>query len=361
MILLYLLGCSQSGSGLDSGLQIPFYPPSEKGPFEVGTEEYEAQSRHGFALPVQAWFPSSDWSDDPYPYLGTVSGTAFEDSPADCTESRPVVVFSHGNGGIRYQSFFLAEHLASHGYLVIAPDHVGNTFFSMAESRMAEMLLRRPQDVSDAFDWLLSEAGFTGCVDEVQGYAVVGHSFGGYTAFASSGASIDTQATASWCAENGGWLCGEVSELAEQEGEGTYALGDSRVWAGVPLAPAGYEALLAGLPDIEIPMAVFGGDADTSTTMEGSVLPLYTDLVAPKGLGVIKGAGHYAFSDMCTILPSFGECTGELLPTDVSHSLINASVTAFLGLVRGEPGMAENLAPSSDYMEWSTEGLDTLD
>ena len=39
----------------------------------------------------------------------------------------PIILFSHGNQGIKEQSFFLTEHLASHGYLVVAPDHQYNT------------------------------------------------------------------------------------------------------------------------------------------------------------------------------------------------------------------------------------------
>jgi predicted dienelactone hydrolase len=37
----------------------------------------------------------------------------------------PLVLFSHGNAGIRFQSLFLAAHLASHGYIVASPDHQG--------------------------------------------------------------------------------------------------------------------------------------------------------------------------------------------------------------------------------------------
>ncbi len=39
----------------------------------------------------------------------------------------PLVIYSHGNGGLRYVSAFLTEHLASHGFVVMAPDHTGNT------------------------------------------------------------------------------------------------------------------------------------------------------------------------------------------------------------------------------------------
>ena len=43
----------------------------------------------------------------------------------------PGVVFSHGMAGHRRQSTFLCTHLASHGFVVASPDHVGNTLPEM--------------------------------------------------------------------------------------------------------------------------------------------------------------------------------------------------------------------------------------
>ena len=43
----------------------------------------------------------------------------------------PLVVMSHGDAGSRYNMQTLCEHLASHGYIVIAPEHTGNSPFSM--------------------------------------------------------------------------------------------------------------------------------------------------------------------------------------------------------------------------------------
>ena len=42
----------------------------------------------------------------------------------------PLIVFSHGNGGLGVQSFFLTEYLASHGYVVVCPDHTGNSLLT---------------------------------------------------------------------------------------------------------------------------------------------------------------------------------------------------------------------------------------
>src|SRR5690606_947506 len=38
----------------------------------------------------------------------------------------PVVVFSHGLGGSREGYRYIAEHLCSHGYIVILPSHAGS-------------------------------------------------------------------------------------------------------------------------------------------------------------------------------------------------------------------------------------------
>ena len=46
--------------------------------------------------------------------------------------------------------------------------------------------------------------------------AIMGHSFGGYTTVALSGSVIDTDVSASYCAESqDGWLCDEVAEYLE--------------------------------------------------------------------------------------------------------------------------------------------------
>lgn len=46
----------------------------------------------------------------------------------------PVVVMSHGDAGSRYNMETVSEYLASHGYVVIAPEHTGNSPYSMTGS-----------------------------------------------------------------------------------------------------------------------------------------------------------------------------------------------------------------------------------
>ena len=57
---------------------------------------------------------------------------SYADAPVARQEAPyPVVVMSHGDAGSRYNMQTVCEHLAAHGYLVIAPEHTGNSPFSM--------------------------------------------------------------------------------------------------------------------------------------------------------------------------------------------------------------------------------------
>ncbi len=57
---------------------------------------------------------------------------SFVDAPvAKGSQSWPVVVMSHGDAGSRYNMQSACEYLASHGYIVIAPEHTGNSPYTM--------------------------------------------------------------------------------------------------------------------------------------------------------------------------------------------------------------------------------------
>lgn len=57
---------------------------------------------------------------------------SFADAPIDAEAGPfPVVVMSHGDAGSRYNMETVCEHLAANGYVVIAPEHTGNSPYSM--------------------------------------------------------------------------------------------------------------------------------------------------------------------------------------------------------------------------------------
>lgn len=57
---------------------------------------------------------------------------SYVDAPPAATElAWPVVVMSHGDAGSRYNMESACEYLAAHGYFVVAPEHTGNSPYSM--------------------------------------------------------------------------------------------------------------------------------------------------------------------------------------------------------------------------------------
>ena len=281
------------------------------------------------------------------------------DGPAACDTPRPVVVFSHGNQGLRYQSYFLSEWLAQHGYIVLAPDHVYNTLMDWVEERLAEVGLRRPYDVADSFDWLLAESenpqsSLYGCVDAEAGYAVMGHSYGGYTALAVAGATLDFDALAESCGDERGWVC-EFHHYywADHPGATTLDLSDDRVWATIPLAPGGIETFGDRLSDIEVPALLIGATNDTYCPMDTQVRPAFDGIDhTPRYLGELLGGDHFSFTILCELFPVDGFCEEDSLSIDEAIPPLQVSINAFLDVIRGESRSAEWLPLEDDLLIW---------
>ena len=177
-------------------------PPRADGPYGVGLTTFTAAdpARPGRALTMDVWYPSD---------AGTSSGSPASldllvadialpgvrrDADVATGERFPLVVFSHGSGGVRFQSWFFLRALASHGYIVVAPDHAGNTSLDLLTGTtdpFPVVASNRPRDVSFAIDQMLVRSNdptdlLAGAVDGSR-IAVAGHSFGGFTALAVAG------------------------------------------------------------------------------------------------------------------------------------------------------------------------------
>lgn len=73
--------------------------------------------------------------DDAINELFSRSRGSYTDAPLSSTPNKlPVIVLTHGDAGSRYNMETTSEYLAAHGYLVIAPDHTGNSPYAMSGS-----------------------------------------------------------------------------------------------------------------------------------------------------------------------------------------------------------------------------------
>lgn len=348
--------------------------PDAPGPYRIGVTTMEVDDGTGRILPVEIWYPAEPAMDAPVERYQLKVGAlvvaedlsplgAVRDAPLSFEGApHPTVVFSHGFGATRLQSLYLTEHLASHGFVVAAPDHIGNTIRELIDTSSADTAIqsarKRPHDVSVTLDALLERTD--GWPDDPLAFAVdpdrigmAGHSFGGFTTLRIAGAEIDMDHAESYCTENpgalfcDGWPPDEPFPTAQ---------GDDRFVAALPQTPGGAAAFEGGgLSAIDVPVMIQAGTADTTTPYELEAVEPYDAMGGAAWLLSIEDAGHFTFSDMCRLVELIGltpeefddGCSPTNIAVELAHPIINTYATAFLRAhVAGDDTHADFLVPS---------------
>ncbi len=327
-----------------------------QGMYDVGYVEFDLSytppgATEARVLPVKAWYPAAPDSSAEsanYAVAGIISlDTRFAlDAPPAAEGDFPVVFYSHGSGGEGLLAYPYAENFASWGWVVVSPNHVGNTALDgiqMNFAPFAQNTLYRVTDVSAVLDAV--ENGSTGA--EFDGRAdtervfLFGHSFGGYTTLASGGADFDYAGLLANCASYDDGSC-EFLELDEVETAFTAGFGDDRIDAIAPQAPA----LVPGFSDgelaaIEIPTMIQSGDLDITTTNAAQAEPAWNAIDGSDDLWVRMPEGaHLTFITVCddldeslitTFQPTAFEdgCGEGFIPVSEAVPTLNAYLRAF--------------------------------
>jgi predicted dienelactone hydrolase len=329
----------------------------------------------GRQFDVEAWYPADSPEEaEVAVYAAQIAGVAaieissprgaVRDAPTEPSAlPAPVVLFSHGGSGLRTMSFFLGEHLASHGYLVLAPDHPGNilTDTTMTDQQTAMALpLLIPGDLSATLDDVIRRSAgdsvLAGVADGTR-VGVAGHSYGAYAALAVAGAQINRARV----------LCGEQPEaahcalLAGLELGAWESVHDERILAAAPMAPAGIDYFGAeGVSHVAVPVLVQGAADDFTVPFYESAQVVYNGLRSPRFLLRLRYAGHLAFTNVCEVVETvgteamrkvFGEviddgCGPDFLRIADGHAVIAAVTTAFFDrYLRGDASAEKYLRP----------------
>jgi predicted dienelactone hydrolase len=271
------------------------YDPITRGAAPVGvrTIVLRDEARGGRTLEVELWYPAagSYRGQD----LDPATQDRFEAAPGQPSPpqravrdagprrgSFPLLLFFHGAYAHRRYSTELCTHLASHGYLVAAPDFPGNTLADQLHDNqlgagvtprlvsLHQSAMDRPLDAQLVLDRLLDGAapGFSELIDREK-IGTLGQSFGGWTCLVFNSRDARPKAT---------------FPIVPPWGRG----------------PAPTEVLsdLVCLDDWgrNVPTLVLAAERD-SLIMLDSVHDLYRKLKGPKRLAVLRGAGHVHFAD----------------------------------------------------------------
>ena len=332
----------------------PAWDYNQTGPYTVGTQDLTFISSTDIELTVQVWYPTSDESGNPVIYDKAWPGDAWDDATPDCSESHPVVLYSHGTGsGLRWMSAFLTEYLTSHGFIVVAPDHVDDHLQNFDPEALPITLLRRPIDIRDTFDWISNQSEgdgpFSGCTVPEDGYAVMGHSGGGYTSLMASGATILIEDLTTHCDEGHSHHCNMRDHwLSTHPDAVEIDLSDHRIWGTIGLAPWTGFVLENGVSNVNNPIMILTGDADETTNLS-MVDGIVEDIDANLTLyGVFANVGHYHFS------PIGCELYGCINNTDIEivKNLTRESALTFFAQLLEWPSATELTLPGSEYLTW---------
>jgi len=263
------------------------YDPFARGAFPVGVRSGaivdDARDRR---LLYEVWYPATPRRGEQERDSFTMPGRPSASSQAAIRDaairpgSYPLIAYAHSSYGDRRQSSFLTTHLASHGYVVVAADHAGNTasdlFARQATPAMtpeerdafiARIIGDRVPDLRVLLDRAIVGLGELSSIVDGERIGLAGWSFGGWSVLA----------------------------VPEE---------DARPRAIVAMAPAGSREALPGIIPATLTFAwqreaatlVLTGDADRFTPLPG-VRDVFARMPRPKRMYVLRGADHGHFAD----------------------------------------------------------------
>jgi predicted dienelactone hydrolase len=216
--------------------------------------------------------------------------------------------------------------------------------------------------------------------------AVVGHSYGGYTALAAAGARIDPQGLQDSCElayevdDPLAFLCDalvpRLDDMAQLAG---IAPDLTALWP--PLTEHNVDAVVsiagdaamfgeAGLAEITVPVMAIGGMADTDSPFEWGTGLTYDHISSTRKVEVaLEGAGHMLFAGGCESvrrvlsLAPLGFCSDPAWDRDDAHDVVKQHVAGFLvAELLGDPEAAAELGaadPSVSGVGYRSQGYGT--
>ncbi|GAX34876.1 alpha/beta hydrolase [Nodularia sp. NIES-3585] len=237
------------------------------------------------------------------------------------TAEKPVIIFTHGLGSVRHELRYLANHLASHGYVVAALEHPGSNetntnLAAQGKTRLLEPqeFLERPRDISFVLDELekLNETANHPLQGKLatNNAMVLGYSFGGSTALAIAGGELQLERLKQRCQGNLAILSfGETIQCIAQElPENSYQLRDDRIKQAIALNPT--TSLMfgeTGLTKVQVPTLVFASSADKTTPALTEQIVGFNQISVPKWLVGVIGGTHLSVKDPSTTLDQVGK------------------------------------------------------
>jgi predicted dienelactone hydrolase len=269
----------------------------------------------------------------------------------------PLIVLSHGTGGVAGNLAWLGTALARAGYVAAAVNHPGNNWIDGYTVAGFTLWWERARDLSAVIDGMLADPTFMTRIDAAR-IGAAGFSLGGYTMIAIAGGITSLAHFREFCAspdvENASQASPEFPDLrakakalADSDEAFRAALAndsrsyrDKRVRAVLAMAPGRGPAsafLPESLEEIDIPVAIVAGAANASGAR------FYAARIPHAELTIFPGdVGHYVFMPVVppkAALP-FRRCASTLpvsTATPSTYRRRNSRKRSLRAIWRGDP------------------------
>ena len=162
---------------------------------------YPAQSPEDHLRHIRATYKDVTRLQKPF----ELQGKAYRNADPIDDINPPLILLSHGFSGYRTQMFYLGEHLASHGYVVVGIDHTGSTNAEMTdEAKWASgginAFYNRARDHQFVLNFLSKQDDSVFASDskflvDTDNAAIIGYSMGGFGAINTVGGCYTFSAT----------------------------------------------------------------------------------------------------------------------------------------------------------------------
>lgn len=253
------------------------------------------QQRAARKLTVELWYPAhgihhntattyASMTKSQQPFV--IQGSAYRNAELATTTKLPVVVLSHGYPGNRALMFYLAEHLASHGYLVAAIDHPHSTYGEIDQKNapyqgFLNTLYHRSRDQQFVLDALRQpgnpELAFIAPYIDGNSAALIGYSMGGYGALNTIGGcyAFTAKSIAAFTGEKDGAANQALQQTLNScaGGQTSATVKVDPAWkAAIAIAPWGGQHQLfsaEALQKLTVPVMFWAGDQDEVSGYQG--------------------------------------------------------------------------------------------
>jgi len=254
---------------------------------------------------VHIWYPAkSDGEEVRIGKNAVFIGDMVRAGATPKSGKHPVILLSHGSGGNAAGISWIASELATHGIIVVAPNHPGTTSGDSSALNTVKTW-ERPMDLSG----LIDELGHylpANIEYDAEKIGAVGFSLGGYSVLASAGVRANVASYSSYCDRNVGKLdCGwlvrggvDFSKIDKPRFEQSHF--DKRIKLVSAIDPGLVAAFTQdSMKKINIPIQIvnMGDSADVPEGINGQKTAsqiIGTDYVQ------VKQASHFSFLSVCT-------------------------------------------------------------